>query len=128
MSVCVALTNKGMGCNAMAMNGSDYCYRHNPNISEIEKRQASSSGGRNNITYCSEPISFRKIEDIINLIEDNTNSVRMGNIDSKTSNAVIQNINTLLKVYELAIIDTRVRELEKGAGIPWSDNLLGLGG
>ncbi len=130
MAQCTSVNKSGSHCAANAMLGTGYCYRHNPNISTSEKQNASTRGGKKRqVLTDAQPVTLRNVESIIRLIESNTNAVRSGEIDTKVSNAVIQNINALLKVYELAIADSRVRKLEKHAGIdspveliPWGGN------
>lgn len=128
MSICTATTKANTPCNAQAMQGEQYCYRHNPNIPEADKIEASTNGGKKRQAMTNaDPVTLRNIESIVYLIESNTNAVRSGAIDPKTSNAVVQNINTLLKVYELAVTDTRVRKLEEKAGLDSPGELIPLG-
>lgn len=110
------------------MQGANYCYRHNPAIPESDKKEASISGGkRKSVLTDAEPVTLRNVESIVGLIESNINSVRTGELDPKVSNAVVQNLNVLLKVYELAIVDSRVRKLEQQAGIESPAELINLG-
>jgi hypothetical protein len=111
------------------MQGATYCYRHNPDIPEANKIEASIAGGkRKAVLTDASPVTLRNVESIISLIESNINGVRTGELDPKISNAVVQNINALLKVYELAIVDTRVRKLEQQAGIDSPAELISMGG
>ena len=129
MALCVALTKSGIPCSAYAMLHDEYCYRHNPNIAASEKMSASISGGKKRqVLHNAQPVTLRSVESIIRLIESNTNAVRNGDIDTKVSNAVIQNVNALLKVYELAIIDSRVRKLEQHAGVESPSELISWAG
>ncbi len=128
MAYCIAQTKAKTDCTAQAMQGASYCYRHNPDISDDDKKQASVAGGKKRqVMTNADPVSLRNIESIVSLIESNTNAVRSGEIDPKVSNAVVQNINALLKVYELAIVDTRVRKLEQQAGIDSPAELITMG-
>ena len=70
---------------------------------------------------------MRNVESIVSLIESNITGVRTGELDPKVSNAVVQNLGVLLKVYELAIVDSRVRKLEQQAGIDSPDELIHMG-
>jgi hypothetical protein len=111
------------------MQGVSYCYRHNPDIPEADKIEASIAGGKKRqVMTNADPVSLRNVESIVSLIESNVNAVRSGEIDPKVSNAVVQNVNALLKVYELAIVDTRVRKLEQQAGIDSPAELISMGG
>jgi len=128
MAYCTGQTKAGKDCTAQRMHGAEYCYRHNPAISEDDKREASIAGGKaTQVLADAEPITLRRVESIISLIESNINDVRTGKIDARVSNAVVQNITALLKVYELAIVDSRVRRLEQQAGIDTPDELIQVG-
>lgn len=128
MAYCIAKTKAGKDCTAQAMHGAEHCYRHNPAISEDDKRAASIQGGKaTQVLADAEPVTLRQVESIISLIESNINDVRTGKIDPRVSNAVVQNVNALLKVYELAVVDSRVRKLEKEAGIDSPTELVELG-
>lgn len=125
MAYCIAKTKAGKDCTARPMHGAEHCYRHNPAISDADKHAAAVSGGKaTQVLANAEPVTLRNVESIISLIESNINDVRTGQIDTKVSNAVVQNINALLKVYELAIVDSRVRRLEQQAGIDTPDELI----
>ena len=129
MAFCIANTKAGKDCTAQAMQGASYCYRHNPDIPEADKIQASIDGGKKRqVLTNADPVTLRNVESIVSLIESNINGVRTGELDPKVSNAVVQNLGVLLKVYELAIVDGRVRKLEQQAGIDSPDELISMGG
>lgn len=129
MAFCIANTKAGKDCTAQAMQGATYCYRHNPDIPEADKIQASIDGGkRKAVLSNADPVTLRNVDSIVSLIESNINGVRTGELDPKVSNAVVQNLGVLLKVYELAIVDSRVRKLEQQAGIDSPDELISIGG
>ena len=110
------------------MQGATYCYRHNPDIPEADKIKASVDGGkRKAVLTNADPVTLRNVDNIVSLIESNINGVRSGELDPKVSNAVVQNLGILLKVYELAIVDSRVRKLEEQAGIDSPDELIRTG-
>ncbi len=128
MAFCIANTKAGKACTAQAMQGATHCYRHNPDIPEADKIQASVDGGkRKAVLTNAEPVTLRNVESIVTLIESNINGVRTGELDPKVSNAIVQNLGILLKVYELAIVDSRVRKLEQQAGIDSPDELIHIG-
>lgn len=129
MAYCTSTTKAGYPCTAQAMQGAMYCYRHNPDIPEADKKQASVDGGKQKAVLTNaDPVTLRTAESIVRLIESNINGVRTGELDPKVSNAVVQNISVLLKVYELAILDSRVRKLEQQAGIDSPAELMSIGG
>jgi hypothetical protein len=129
MAFCIAKTKANKDCTAQAMQGATCCYRHNPDIPEADKIEASIAGGkRKAVLSNADPVTLRNVESIVSLIESNINGVRTGELDPKVSNAVVQNLGILLKVYELAIVDSRVRKLEEQAGIESPAELIHMGG
>jgi hypothetical protein len=80
-------------CTSFAMNGSDYCYRHNPRISSEEKNEASSKGGKS--ALCDEfittplpEIKIQKIQDVVTLLADTINNMRSGKISQKSGTSI----------------------------------------
>ena len=136
MAYCKATNKNGEPCKAQAMGDSDYCYRHNPDISDEEKLQASAMGGakltkrrlEQQVATAQDDTDIKSLNGIVDLIEGNITDVRLGNIDPKVSNAIVQNLNVLLKVYELGILDARMRRLEEKAGVASPPELLNMGG
>lgn len=128
MAQCISENKQGKDCAAHVMQGTKYCYRHNPAIPREDKIQASKVGGkRKSVLTDTAPVTLRNVESIVSLLESNINTVRTGELDPRVSNAVVQNLNVLLKVYELAIVDSRVRKLERNAGIESPDELIYTG-
>lgn len=128
MAYCKANTKAGKQCTAQAMAKALYCYRHNPDIPADQKRQASVEGGKKRQALADQGnVNLREIRGIVELLEQNTDAVRRGELDPKINNAVVQNINALLKVYELAVVDGRIRKLEQQAGIDSPEQLVDMG-
>lgn len=88
MAYCIAKTKAGKDCTAQAMQGATYCYRHNPDIPEADKIQASTNGGRaTQVLTNADPVALRNVQGIVSLLESNINDVRAGRIDPRVSNA-----------------------------------------
>ena len=136
MAFCKATTKDGKPCRCMAMGGSDYCYRHNPDISDEEKLQASAMGGskltkqrlERQVATAQDDTDVRSLNGIVDLIDDTIRGLRQGSIEPRVSNAIVQSLGILLKVYELGIQDARIRKLEEKAGIESPTELLSMGG
>lgn len=129
MAYCIAKNKAGKDCKTQAMRGASYCYRHNPDIAEADKIQASIKGGKRKAVLANaDPVTLRDVNSIVTLIESNINDVRTGAIDPRVSNAVVQNLSVLLKVYELTTVDSRVRQLEEQAGLESPNELISMGG
>ena len=78
-----------------------FCYRHNPEISDESKREASKRGGAKfdprAIAETYEPIKGQTLGDLQDALLRNANDLRAGKIDARTSNAVVQNIIALIE-------------------------------
>ena len=80
-------------CTSFAMNRSDFCYRHNPDISEEDKINASSLGGKANSQpeFIETPFPEMKIEnyqDVVSILADTINNVRSGKISQKSGSTI----------------------------------------
>lgn len=121
--ICKAINSKGEPCHARAM-ANGFCYRHNPEISDADKKKASASGGRPTLERVEQQLKAvpnfelsNNPQSLLDLLVNNINDLRAGKIDPKTSNAVVQNVGMILRVYETVIQESRIRELEKLQGI-----------
>lgn len=108
---CKALTSTGEPCQARPMQGDEYCYLHNPAISEEEKRDARSRGGKENQIIIKTPLPPLKLtnpKDVIALLEDTINAVRGGEMDVKIANCLGFLTDKLLKAYEVGELSDKV--------------------
>ncbi len=114
--LCKASTVAGSPCQARPMQGSDYCYLHDPAVSEDEKRDARSRGGKENqITVISPqpPLKLKSAKDAIVLLEETINGVRSGKLDVKIANCLGFLTDKLLKAYEVAELSDKVEVMER---------------
>lgn len=121
--ICKATNKAGEPCKAQAM-ANGYCYRHNPDISQEDKLLASASGGSHTSIervesqlVDSPAFQLNEAKDLLDLLVNNINDLKAGKINPNTSNALVQNVGMIIKVYEASVQETRLRELEKVAGI-----------
>lgn len=116
MSDCKALNSQGKPCKAKAM-ANGFCYRHNPEISDESKREASKRGGAKfdprTIAETYEPIKGQTLGDLQDALLRNANDLRAGKIDARTSNAVVQNIIALIEAHKVGDINQRLTQLEQ---------------
>ena len=113
---CKFIKTNGDQCNANAMSGLDYCYTHNPDISDEEKREAKQRGGQNRAVAISEPLPPLKIaepNDAVLLIVDTINRVRAGELDIRVANCLGFLSDKLLKAFEVAKLNDRVETIER---------------
>jgi hypothetical protein len=106
----------GTQCNAYAMSEAEYCYTHNPDISDEEKREARERGGQARALTIANPLPALPINepnDAILLIVDTISRVRAGELDIKTANCLFIGSDKLLKAFEVAKLNDRVEIIER---------------
>jgi len=112
---CLFVKPNGDQCQANAMTSSDFCYTHNPEISEEEKREAKSKGGRNRslaIINPLPPIKIEKTRDITALLVETINEVRGGGLDCRVANSIGYLAGVALKAYETSELEDRLDRIE----------------
>jgi len=113
---CKEIKKDGTQCNANAMSGLDYCYTHNPDISDEEKREAKQRGGQARALTITNPLPVLPINepnDAVLLITDTIHRVRSGELDIKTANCLGFLSDKLLKAFEVAKLNDRVEIIER---------------
>lgn len=105
-----------MTCQANAMTGSNYCYLHNPDISDEEKRLAQVKGGEARTLTLKEALPLLPLDtpnDAVLLIADTIKRVRAGELDIKTANCIGFLSDKLLKAFEVARLNDKVEYIER---------------
>ncbi|HLL60219.1 MAG TPA: hypothetical protein VK338_00735 [Candidatus Nitrosocosmicus sp.] len=103
-------------CQANAMKDGLFCYLHNPDISDEEKKLAQVKGGKGNIVKLDESlpeIKVDKAKDVVLLLEDTVNKVRSGAMDIRIANTIGYLCGHLIKAIEVAEIEKRVTTVER---------------
>jgi hypothetical protein len=111
---CEFIKPDGDKCEAHAINGSEFCYFHNPDISDEEKREAQSNGGKTKALTLKEPLPempLGKPDDAVLLIADTIKRVRAGTLDIRTANCLGFLSDKLLKAFEVAKLNDQVEFL-----------------
>lgn len=113
---CKATNKAGKPCKAQAMSNG-YCYRHNPDIATADKLLASKRGGLKYdpkaLAETAQPIDTEALGGLLEALKTNTNDLRQGNIDPRTSNALVQNILAIIEVKKVIDLDQRLTQLEQ---------------
>lgn len=113
---CSFIKPDGEKCEAWAMADSDFCYFHNLDISDKEKRATQSRGGQANkikVLEPLEPINLKEGGDVVLLLEDTINKVRTGEIDVKVANCIFYGAGQLRQAIETAKLESRVETIER---------------
>lgn len=113
---CLETKDDGQQCNANAMAGSDYCYYHNPDITDEEKKDAQTRGGKARGLTIANPLPEMVVaepNDAILLLADTINRVRTGELDIKTANCLGFLTDKLLRAYEVAKLNDKLNFIEQ---------------
>jgi hypothetical protein len=103
-------------CQANAMKDSIYCYLHNPEVLDEDKRLAQAKGGAGNIVRLDEmlpEIKVEKAKDVVLLLQDTVSRVRTGQMDIRIANTIGYLCGHLIKAIEIAEIESRVTTVER---------------
>lgn len=113
---CVYLKDNNQPCQANAMSGSEYCYLHNPDIPDEDKREAQTKGGEARSLILAYPLPELALEtptDAVILVSDTIKRVRAGELDIKTANCIGFLTDKLLKAFEVARLNDKVEYIER---------------
>jgi len=113
---CEFIKTNGVKCEAHAIKGSEFCYFHNPDISDEEKREAQSNGGKTKALTLKEPLPelvLAEPADTVLLITDTISRVRAGKLDIRTANCLGFLSDKLLKAFEVSQLNSRVEIIER---------------
>lgn len=117
MGRCAGITAAGDRCKAEAMRSSAYCIGHDPDQAEARRRRASKggkSGGRGR--------PAAELKDVKALLEDLTERVLSGELQTAPAAVANQLLNTRLraiemerKIKETEELEARIEALEQAA-------------
>jgi len=113
---CIYIKEDGGQCNAFAMEGSQYCYLHNPNISPEEKRINQTKGGKSNTIKVNASLPLVKVktpQDVAGLLEMTINEVRSGELDPRIANTIGYLTGHLIKAIEVGEVEKRINAIEE---------------
>jgi len=112
---CTFIKSDNQPCQAQAMNGSEFCFRHDPNSKELQL-VASSKGGANRKLFKSygEKIEIKSPKDVMELIGLTISGVWSGEIPAgQPANTIGFLSRCYLDVYEKTEIEERISKLEE---------------
>ncbi len=104
-------------CNAFSMKWTAYCFLHNPDIPQEEKKEVQSKGGKAGIkqlnTAFYPPVIIKDTCDISQLLIDTINQVRSTDMDIKTANCIWFLCNHLMKAYEITTLEKKLDAIKQ---------------
>lgn len=113
---CEFIKPDGQNCEAYAVKGTGFCYFHNPDISDEEKKEAQTNGGANRALTLKEPLPVLPIanqDDAVLLVADTINRVRAGKLDIRTANCLGFLADKLLKALEASQTNDKLEKIER---------------
>ena len=113
---CNHTKENGETCEAYAVKDSEFCYFHNPDIDDEEKREAQSNGGKTKALTLKEPLpelALATPDHAVLLIADTISRVRAGTLDIRTANCLGFLSDKLLKAFEVSQLNDRVEVIER---------------
>lgn len=113
---CEFIKPDGQNCEAYAVKGTSFCYFHNPDISDEEKKEAQTNGGANRALTLKEPLPAMPIanqDDAVLLVADTINRVRAGKLDIRTANCLGFLADKLLKALEASQTNDKLERIER---------------
>ena len=113
---CSHIKADGQPCEANAVTDSEFCYFHNPDISDQEKREAQSNGGKGKALTLAEPLPVLPLftpDHAVMLIADTISRVRAGTLDIRTANCLGFLSDKLLNAFEVSTINSRLELIER---------------
>jgi hypothetical protein len=108
MARCAAIKPNGERCKAEAMPDAEWCYSHHPDYAEERRRRASrggKTGGRGR--------PATELKDVKALLEDLTERVLAGDLDTGRAAVANQLVNTRLRAIEQ---ERKIKETEELEG------------
>lgn len=112
---CKHIKDNGSRCNSLCRGDSDYCFWHDPEITEEEKKKARESK-KISLEVTREDIDALQISDITDLptiINKCLKDVYCGKIDTKTSNSISSLIKNYKDVIETVLLIKKIELLEE---------------
>lgn len=113
---CKQVKHDGTPCEAYPMTGSEFCYLHNPDITDEEKRLNQSKGGARALQVIPKalpPVEIGKPQDVVTLLVDTIGRVRAGELDIKVANCIGVLSGHLIKAFETAQLDDRLAMIQQ---------------
>lgn len=113
---CQANRRNGERCKGHAMAGSDFCFTHNPNMTDrrnAARKKGGSQGKARTLTADAPPVPLASPNDVESLLAETINQTRRGELDAKTANTIGYLSGVLLKAMEYGRLADEIAELKQ---------------
>jgi hypothetical protein len=113
---CKHTKKNGETCKTNAMQNG-YCYFHNPDIPESEKKQAVTKGGKSNkVIKVNSPFpefKFHNAKDVTKLLTTLINEVLNKDLDLRIATGITYITNVILKAFEQTELSEKIDNIEQ---------------
>jgi hypothetical protein len=113
---CSKIKNNGRRCQAMAMQGSLYCFFHDP-AKRTERKAAQRQGGQANGTAVlpadAPDVPLQSGKDVSAFLAETINQVRKGRVSPKIASTVGYLSSLLMKTLEMSNTEERLARVEQ---------------
>ena len=131
MTTCKATTKAGKPCQALAGEGSDFCFFHDPDR-RTAARKVQRRGGQTGKAATLAPTDLKPwrgaagevtvlksptLADLVNLLGDTIDDVRVGRLDPKVANSVGYLAGIVLKALQYEAFEERLAAIEEAVGL-----------
>ena len=124
--VCSATKPDQSKCENAVIDGSEFCFFHDP-LKAQQRREAQARGGRENrmktLDSTAPDVRLDDVRDAQAVLKQTLNWVLKGTIDPRIANSVCFIVNTFMRAAEQGNLETRIEDLEAllEARVPTSD-------
>ncbi len=125
---CAGTAASGAPCRATPQSGSSFCFLHDPDKGEEQRRARQAGGGTraSKVLDAETPAKdVKSVADVKGLLSETIHQVRTGVIDPKVANCVGYLSGILLKAIEVGDIEERLAAMEAVVGRSQSTGLAG---
>jgi hypothetical protein len=117
MATCKARKPDGHACQAKARTGCDFCFFHDPDLSDA-RRQAQCRGGRKHTRFRVIPsqtprFDFSNSTRIIELLEYAANGLVQDDLDHKSAYVLGYLADCALRAHKVVTLEQRIVEVER---------------
>lgn len=110
---CSAITKAGGRCPNAPVMGYDKCMAHEPSLKErVAQGRYAGGKGKSNAARAPEGIPA-DLRDVGDLLLQAIHDVKAGDLDVTKATAIASLTRAYVAVYEAALVDTRLKELEQ---------------
>jgi hypothetical protein len=110
---CAHLKGDGTRCKTFAVNGSEFCFSHDPGSREKKALAVRKGGEARWVEWCLDPVKIEEARDIKKLLATLINEVRQGDIPPQAASCIGYLSGVYLKAGEIGDLEERLTRIER---------------